>query len=44
MVSAGGCVVITNPAGTEESAAFSIPTIKPSDCKSLRACACSLPV
>ena len=44
MVFAGGCVVITKPAGTEESAAFSIPTINPSDCKSLSACACSLPV
>ncbi|GIS38040.1 MAG: hypothetical protein Ct9H90mP10_04410 [Actinomycetota bacterium] len=41
---AGGCVVMTKPAGTEESAAFSIPTINPSDCKSLSACACSLPV
>ena len=35
---------MTKPAGTEESAAFSIPTINPSDCKSLSACACSLPV
>ena len=32
-----GCVLITAPSGTVGCAAFSIPTVKPSNCKSLSA-------
>ena len=37
-------MLITKPAGTDESAEFSIPTINPNCWRSFRACACSLPV
>ena len=44
IVFAGGWVLITKPEGTEESAEFSIPTIKPIGWRSFKAFACSLPV
>ena len=40
----GGWVRITEPAGTDESAEFSIPTLNPRFWRSSNACACSLPV